>query len=53
MKLFTFFGFRNGKLVTVVQSTIEDYTDATDLYMIVENPQDAEKQIAEWKREHQ
>lgn len=53
MTIHTFFGFRNGKLITVVQSTSEEYDNAVDVDYSVANPQEAEKQIAEWKSEHQ
>lgn len=45
----TYFGFKNGKIITVVQSTAENYNDAVDVDYYVSNPQDAEKQIKEWK----
>lgn len=48
----TFFGFRNGKLVTVVQTTDNaGYRSATDVDYTVEDPQEAERQIVEWIRE--
>ena len=46
----TFLGFRNGKLITVVESTVDNFESAVDVDYIIDNPQDAEKQIAEWKK---
>jgi hypothetical protein len=48
----TFLGFRNGKLITVVESTIDNFESAVDVDYIVANPQDAEKQITEWKKQN-
>lgn len=45
----TYFGFKNGKLVTVVQTRADNYEDAIDVDYTVENPNDAESQIARWK----
>jgi len=50
LKLYTYFGFRGGKLVTVIQSTMDNLRDAMDCPHFVDNPQDAEKQIMEWKK---
>ena len=50
LKLYTYFGFRGGKLVTVIQSTFEDVEDAIDCNRFVDAPVDAEKQIREWKK---
>lgn len=53
MTLYTFFVFRNGKLISVVQSTVDIYESAIDGDYVIDNPQEAEKQIAQWKSEHQ
>lgn len=45
----TYFGFKNRKLVTVVQTTEDCFDCAIDMDYVISNPQDAEKQIAEWK----
>lgn len=45
-----FLGFRNGKLITVVESTVDNFESAVDVDYTIDNPQDAEKQIAEWKK---
>ena len=52
MKLYTYFGYRHGELTTVILSTMDDVKDAIDCNYYVNNPQDAEKQITEWKKEH-
>ncbi|GAG90303.1 unnamed protein product [marine sediment metagenome] len=49
MKTSTFFGFRHGKLVTVVMSIMDEVEDAIDCNYYITNPEDAEKQIADWK----
>lgn len=58
----TYFLFRRGKLVAVVQALDSVWVANNTLLgkmvilafdNVVENPQDAEKQMAEWKREHQ
>lgn len=46
----TFFGFRNGKLITVVLSTVEGYEDAIDVDYVIEDPENAERQIEAWKK---
>ncbi len=50
MRTNTFLGFRNGKLVSVVSTTLDNYNDAVDCDRYVKNPENAEKQIKEWKR---
>jgi hypothetical protein len=42
-KIHTYFGFKNGKLISVLQSTNGTY--------FVEDPQEPEKQIDKWKQE--
>lgn len=49
MKLTTFLGFRKGKCITIVQTTLDNVENAFHVDYFVANPQDAEKQIAEWK----
>lgn len=49
----TFLVFRNGKLITVVQSTVDIYESAIDGDYVIDNPNEADKQIAQWKSEHQ
>ena len=50
MRTNTFLGFRNGKLVSVVTTTMDNYNDAVDCDRYVKNPENAEKQIKELKR---
>ena len=52
MKIHTSFGYRHGKLTTVILSIIEPVETAIDCNYIVEDPKEAEKQIAEWKKKH-
>ena len=44
----TFFVFRNGKLVTVLTTTMDNYNDAVDCDRVVMNPKNAKKQVEEW-----
>ena len=50
MKYNVFFGFRNGKLITVVLSTQNEYDDAVDCDYHIDEPQEAKKQVEEWLR---
>jgi len=50
LKKYTYFGFKNGKLITVITSTMDDVEDAIDCTYYIGNIQDAEKQIEEWKK---
>lgn len=50
MKTTTFLGFRNGRLITVVESTFENVESAFHVVdYFITNPRDADKQIAEWR----
>jgi len=49
-KIRTYFGFKNGKLVSVLQSLNGDVKKAVDCIYITE-PQEVEKQIEKWKKE--
>ena len=52
MKLTVFLGFRNGRLITVVESTFENVESAFHVVdYFITNPRDAEKQIIEWRKE--
>lgn len=42
-----FLGFRNGKLITIVESTVDNFESAVDVDYVITNPEDAENQIAE------
>lgn len=46
-----FLGFRNGELVTVIYSVVDEVENAIDMDYYIADPQDAEKQIAEWKQQ--
>jgi len=48
-KLFVFFGFKNGKLVSIVQSIEDNAKAAVECSYFVANPQEAEKQIKTWQ----
>jgi hypothetical protein len=50
-KIHTYFGFKNGKLISVLQSTNGKAKKAVDCSYFVEGPQEAEKQIVKWKKE--
>ena len=51
LKIYDYFGFRHGKLVTIIQSTMDNVEDAIDSNYFIDNPQDAQKQIEEWKKQ--
>jgi len=48
MRTNTFLVFRNGKLVTVLITTMDNYGDAVDCDRYIMNPRNAEKQVEEW-----
>jgi hypothetical protein len=50
-KIYTYFGFKKGKLVSVLQSLDSDAKKALDVNYCITEPQDLERQIIEWKRE--
>ena len=50
-KIYTYFGFKNGNLVSVVQSVNEDVKKAVDCAYYITEPQQLEKQIEKWKKE--
>lgn len=49
MKTTIFLGFRNGRLITVVESLVQDFNDAVDMDYVVTEQRDVMKQIVEWK----
>ena len=51
LKIYNYFGFRHGKLVTVIQSTMDNVEDAIDCNHFVADPQEVEKQIIDWKKQ--
>ena len=50
-KISTYFGFKNGKLVSVLQTVNGDVRKAFDCTYYITEPQEAEKQIENWKKE--
>jgi hypothetical protein len=50
-KIRTYFGFKDGKLVSVLQSVNNDVTKAIDCTYFISEPHDADNQIAKWKKE--
>jgi hypothetical protein len=50
-KIQTYFGFTNGKLVSVLQSVNNDVNQAIDCNYYITEPQEVEKQIEKWKKE--
>lgn len=47
----TYFGFKNGKLVSVLQSVNCSAKKAMDCTYYIAQPQEFEKQIKKWKKE--
>ena len=50
-KIHTYFGFRNGKLVSVLQSVNDDAKNAIDCTYYITEPQEVEKNREMEKRE--
>ena len=50
-KIHTYFGFKNGKLVSVLQSVNDDVKKAVNCTYYITEPQEVEKQIENWKKE--
>ncbi len=48
MRTNTFLVFRNGKLITALTTTMDNYNDAVECDRYVKNPKNAEKQVEEW-----
>jgi predicted transcriptional regulator len=51
-KIRTYFGFKNGKLVSVLQSVKGEMKKALDCNYYITEPQNVEKQIEKWKKEN-
>jgi hypothetical protein len=49
-KIYTYFGFKNGNLVSVVQSVNENPKQALDCSYFIAEPQQVEEQIEIWKK---
>jgi len=52
MAIHVYFGFTNGKLETVILSRNSDRVTAMDCDYYIDEPQDAETQIEEWKKQN-
>ena len=50
-KIHTYFGFKDGKLVSVLQSVDNDVKNAVNCTYYITEPQEVEKQIEKWKNE--
>jgi len=50
-KIHTYFGFKKGKLVSVLQSVNDDVKEAVNCTYYIAEPQEVEKQIERWKKE--
>jgi hypothetical protein len=50
-KIFTYFGFKDGKLVSVLQTLNGNVKEALDCNYYVEEPREVEQQIKNWKKE--
>ena len=47
-----FLGFKDRKLVTVIYSLKDEAENAIDMDSYIADPQEAEKQVSQWKQEH-
>ena len=50
-KIYTYFGFKNGNLVSVVHSVNADEKEALACSYFVAEPQQVEEQIEKWKKD--
>ena len=51
-KIHTYFGFKNGKLVSILQTVNGDVKKAVDCNYYITEPQKVEKQIDKWKKDN-
>jgi hypothetical protein len=51
-KIRTYFGFKEGKLVSVLQSLNGDLKKAVDCTYFITEPQEVDIQIEKWKEEN-
>ena len=51
-KIHTYFGFKNGKLVSILQTMNGDVKKALDCNYYITEPQEVEKQINKWKKDN-
>ena len=49
-RIYTYFGFKNGKLVSVLQSVDNDVKKAVNCTYYITEPQEGKRQIEDWKR---
>ena len=49
-KITTYFGFKNEKLVSVLQTVKGDVKEAVNCTYFISNPQEVKKQIQNWKK---
>ena len=52
-KIYTYFGFKNGELISVLQSRVDDVEEAIDCDYYISEPQEAETQIISWKNKYE
>ena len=52
-KICSYFGFKNGKLVSILQSVNSDVQKAVDCTYYIAEPQEVEAQIQKWKKNQQ
>ena len=50
-RIHTYFGFKDGKLVSVLQTVNDDVKEAVDCTYYITDPKEVEKQIKKWKRQ--
>ena len=51
-KIHTYFGFKNGKLVSILQTVNGDVKKAVECNYYITEPQEVEKQIDKWKKDN-
>jgi len=51
-KICTYFGFKNGKMVSVLHSVNGDLKKAIDCNYYITEPQEVEKQIDKWTKDN-
>ena len=51
-KIRTYFGFKNGKLVSILQSVNGDVKKAVECSYYIAEPHEVEKQIEKWKKDN-
>ena len=51
-KIRTYFGFKNGKLVSVLQSVNGDGKKTVNCTYYITEPQEVKEQIEKWKKEN-